>query len=384
MNPVHFIRRFSFLLCFLPACLFVPALSAADADTSEIRTEAERLREELRAEAAEIRAEAEAIRREARAIASEARAEARAGRAEALSRAFAWQSGEGAAGPRPFLGVATEPLPAVLRDYIDIPETEGLLVVRAVAGQAAAKAGVRDNDILLTVGGDPVNSPAELSRRLAGRAPGDEINLRILRRGEVLTLPVVLGQRESPVGRWVPENLGKEISAAVIAAMNDGGEGGARILESVREWIPGSVRVVVDDEDRITVDLTELRENLGDLREKLEAMRRAESEDAAGDIHVETDDAGTRSTLTHLRSGNFTLESNEGRAVVTGAGPGRRVLVTAPDGEILHEGPLPGDDTSAIPQPARSLVDRLLETVARLDLPEDADLDVNLTLPRGE
>ncbi len=373
MNPARVIRRLSFPVCFLAAVTALPALSAADADTREIR-----------AEATAIRAEAEAIRREARAIASEARAEARAGRAEALSRAFAWHSGEGTGGPRPFLGLATEPLPAVLRDYIDIPEAEGLLVARAVDGQPAAKAGVLDNDILLAVGGEPVNSPAALSRQLADHVPGDEVELRVLRRGEVLTFPVVLAQRESPVGRWVPENLGKEISAAINAAMNEGGKGGACILESVREWLPGSVRVVVDDEERITVDLSELRESLGDLREKLEAMRGAEVEDESGDVRVETDGAGTRSTVTHLRAGQFTLESDEGRAVITGAGPERRVRVTSPDGAVLHEGPLPNDNTSAIPAPARPLVDRLLETVDRLDLPEDADLDVNLTLPPGE
>ena len=382
MNTARVTRRLLYPLFVLCAVAALPALSAsADA---EALAEAKELREELRAEAAAIRAEAEALRSEARAIASAARAEAGGARAEALARAFAWQSGEGTADPRPFLGVATEPLPAVLRDYVDIPEAEGLLVVRAVAGQSAAKAGVRDNDILLSFDGDPLNSPAALSRLLSHRAPGDEVELRLLRRGEVLTLPVVLGQRESPVGRWVPENLGKEISAAINAAMGEGGEGSARILESVREWLPGSVRVVVDDEERITVDLSELRESLGDLREKLDAMRRAEAEDESADVRVETDDAGTRSTVTHLRAGQFTLESDTGRAVITGAGPERRVRVTAPDGKVLHEGPLPDDDTSAIPAPARPLVDRLLETVARLDLPEDAGLDVNLTLPPGE
>ena len=86
-------------------------------------------------------------------------------------------TGRPAGPPRPWLGLATE-------------EMQGHLVVSRVSPESPAEqAGVRDGDIVVAVGKEPVRSQAELYRRIWSLGPaGVDVPLRILQGAEVREL----------------------------------------------------------------------------------------------------------------------------------------------------------------------------------------------------
>jgi beta-lactamase regulating signal transducer with metallopeptidase domain len=69
----------------------------------------------------------------------------------------------------PRLGIRMEkPTPALV-EQLDLPANKGIVVTEVLPDTAAAKAGIKANDILLEIGGKPV--PSELDR-IAGHDPG--------------------------------------------------------------------------------------------------------------------------------------------------------------------------------------------------------------------
>jgi len=63
------------------------------------------------------------------------------------------------------------------------------------AGAPAAAAGVRADDIVLSVDGVAATSPAEVTREIVAHEPGDVVTLELLRDGQPVTVDVTLGQR---------------------------------------------------------------------------------------------------------------------------------------------------------------------------------------------
>lgn len=91
---------------------------------------------------------------------------------------------------RAWLGVVggRRPLPPRLADRLD--REAGVGVVDVVAGSPAARAGIRPTDVILDLGGTPVESAGDLQRLMVGDAVGRHVRLRIVRGGEVAFVSV--------------------------------------------------------------------------------------------------------------------------------------------------------------------------------------------------
>lgn len=90
------------------------------------------------------------------------------------------------------LGIAILPGPAArrMRAAVGLPEREGVLVRAVQEGTAAARAGLRRGDLLIEVGGRPIESPGDLHAALD--AAGNRIALRVVRGVEELLIDVEL------------------------------------------------------------------------------------------------------------------------------------------------------------------------------------------------
>jgi S1-C subfamily serine protease len=111
------------------------------------------------------------------------------------------------------LGVQVQEIDAQLAKLFRLPVDKGLLVERVVPGSAADKAGLeggttqvvvagRDytlgGDVLVGIDGKEITKIADLRDELARHKPGDRVELRIYRDGEVRTIDVTLGRRSTP------------------------------------------------------------------------------------------------------------------------------------------------------------------------------------------
>jgi S1-C subfamily serine protease len=89
---------------------------------------------------------------------------------------------------RAYLGIAGGPRPLPPRVAREVSREAGVEVVEIVAGSPAAKAGLRPEDLILDVDGEPVASARDLQRLMAGETIGREIAIRVFREGRVQTL----------------------------------------------------------------------------------------------------------------------------------------------------------------------------------------------------
>jgi putative serine protease PepD len=86
-----------------------------------------------------------------------------------------------------YLGVSTE----------DTDGDGGARIADVRTGTPAARAGLRADDVVTEIDGEPVDSADELRRRIDARKPGDEVELTVRRDGDTQALNVTLGTRPS-------------------------------------------------------------------------------------------------------------------------------------------------------------------------------------------
>ncbi len=97
----------------------------------------------------------------------------------------------------------------VQRAYLGVQTSEnqsglGAYVAKLTPGAPAASGGVHVGDTILTVGGEPVTIPEDISIAIEGRRPGQAIALEVQRAGSRKTLRVTLGTRPETTGTYDP------------------------------------------------------------------------------------------------------------------------------------------------------------------------------------
>ncbi len=80
-------------------------------------------------------------------------------------------------------GIQVEPLSPEAAERMNLPLSQGVLVVDVAAGGPAARAGLRRGDVILEVGRQSVNDAATLARALSRLHPGDSVLLYVHRPG---------------------------------------------------------------------------------------------------------------------------------------------------------------------------------------------------------
>ncbi|MCR4268383.1 DegQ family serine endoprotease [Nitratireductor sp. ZSWI3] len=99
---------------------------------------------------------------------------------------------------RGWLGVQIQPVSKDIAESVGLDEEKGALVADAQDGEPAAKAGIRSGDIIVALDGQTVDSPKELARRVAGFAPGNEVDVTVWRDGKTQDLKVKLSDMPAP------------------------------------------------------------------------------------------------------------------------------------------------------------------------------------------
>ncbi len=97
---------------------------------------------------------------------------------------------------RGWLGVGIQDLTPELSEYYKLGDRSGVLVTHVFEGDPADKAGIKVNDLIVTVDGEPVNSSRELSRRIAGLGVGKSAEIIVVRNGKERSLTIKTAKRE--------------------------------------------------------------------------------------------------------------------------------------------------------------------------------------------
>ena len=123
-------------------------------------------------------------------------------------------SGEGKV-TRGWLGVAIQELSPELMQAFKLKNSDGALIAEVMADSPAAKAGLKRGDIIVGFNGDQVRDSSELPRLVATLPPGTAASVEILREGNALSVPVVLGTLQEEGARAEAKVKPSEVEASL-------------------------------------------------------------------------------------------------------------------------------------------------------------------------
>ena len=103
-----------------------------------------------------------------------------------------------------FLGVSSSTLPARMSEQLNLPPNIYLSVDQVSPGSPASEAGLKIYDVILQLNDQIlVNSP-QLKALVRMKKPGDNVELKILRKGKPQTLQVTLSEIDKPFEKRIP------------------------------------------------------------------------------------------------------------------------------------------------------------------------------------
>ena len=92
-----------------------------------------------------------------------------------------------------FLGVTSEPLTPATAKQLGV--TQGAVVADVASGSGAAKAGIKNGDVIVEIDGAKVTSVEGVAGEVRKHNPGDQIDVVIVRNGQKQTVTVTLSDR---------------------------------------------------------------------------------------------------------------------------------------------------------------------------------------------
>ncbi len=187
---------------------------------------------------------------------------------------------------RGMLGVTVQAVTSDIASSLGLNEVRGAIVSNVEAGSPAARAGLQQGDVILTLNGQPVNDSNGLRNRVAGAMPGTKVTLSVMRNGHEQTMSAVLG-----------ELPGSRRTAAAPAAEGDRGRFGLSVEpvtpEAARELGLKDLHGVVVDQVAAGSAASEAGIQPGDVIEQVNRK----PVNSVGDLQAALENAGVRPAL---------------------------------------------------------------------------------------
>ncbi|MDP1731508.1 MAG: Do family serine endopeptidase [Devosia sp.] len=108
---------------------------------------------------------------------------------------------------RGFLGVGIQDVTRDIADSVGLQSPHGALVTEPSEGGPAQKAGIKSGDVIIAVDGATIDNALALSRTIAGKAPGTQVELTLWRNRQEQKLSVTLDtlkEAAAPAGPEAP------------------------------------------------------------------------------------------------------------------------------------------------------------------------------------
>jgi serine protease Do len=108
---------------------------------------------------------------------------------------------------RAYLGLYYKEIDAEFAKKENLPDVRGVYVDGVIKDGAADIAGLKKGDVILQINGMPVNSKSELIEIVAQHSPGDKVNMKIEREGQITDYPVTLQSESTALAATNPDQL---------------------------------------------------------------------------------------------------------------------------------------------------------------------------------
>ncbi|MGP1345379.1 MAG: PDZ domain-containing protein [Phycisphaerales bacterium] len=284
---------------------------------------------------------------------------------------MAWSVESGAAQPKVMIGIAMSEVPESLAAQLGLDDSEGGVLISSVTpGMPADKAGVRAQDVLVWLGEDRTPATFESVREvLLEKAPGDRMELELLRGGEAKRVEIELVERPA-FGEFPGQS-----SLAFGPGPGATGQGGARLA-----LVDEASRAVFEEAEAINKRLAEVGKELEASVRRLEGARgdaRAELEQMIGRLSLEAAELSEQSRAMATRMSQRLAERAYAEALAMGGrwapragGVMPQVLVddgeemlVFPEGLMRPRGSGPQSDEGDVARDLRRELEQLTRTM---------------------
>lgn len=100
---------------------------------------------------------------------------------------------------RPWLGVQIQPVTPDIANYLGYSGSTGAVIYGVVPGGPAAKAGIKEGDIVLAIDGTKIENPDTLIKTVQKKKIGSKLEVKVFRKGKTLTINVEAAERPANV-----------------------------------------------------------------------------------------------------------------------------------------------------------------------------------------
>ena len=162
----------------------------------------------------------------------------------------------------PFLGVQLGSLSEQLGEYFGAEEGRGALVREVTPDSPAAQAGLKAGDVIVALGGKPVDTPADVRRALRKADPGDTMEITLLRERRERKLKATLSEPPDDI------DIGGD-DVRIMRWHDDLASRLPRDFDLQRHLSPDRREM-----ETLREELRTLREELRDLKDRIRGERR--------------------------------------------------------------------------------------------------------------
>ncbi|MFP4522161.1 MAG: Do family serine endopeptidase [Fibrobacterota bacterium] len=108
---------------------------------------------------------------------------------------------------RGWMGVSIQDLNYAARQALDIKDNAGVMVTTVYKGQPADKAGIKQGDVIMSVGGKKVRNVNELRNVIAGIKPGRKVSVTVIRDGNKKEVSLKIAERNQEKIKELSESI---------------------------------------------------------------------------------------------------------------------------------------------------------------------------------
>jgi serine protease Do len=98
---------------------------------------------------------------------------------------------------RGYIGVSLQPIDETIAASMGVPKNRGELIRGVTPGAGAARAGIQQGDVVITVNNQPVTPDQSLAYLISKVPPGRSVPVELIRAGDRRTVNVTVGERPS-------------------------------------------------------------------------------------------------------------------------------------------------------------------------------------------